>query len=1176
MNRTDTAMSEGKTGPRGGAARAVSETSGQPAITVGVACYNVAPYLEQCIRSLLDQTFDDFEIVAVDDGSTDDTASILDELARTSGKVRVVRQDNEGPGAARNRILEQARGEYITFVDADDWLAPHCLEAAHDRAARDDLDILCFGWVRVDHAAARVIERRSDYKGLRFDRPDEIRQKAIAGRLNLMVCASLFRTALFHDHGLRYPAGLYEDMYVTPFLYLYAERHGYLDDELYFWRKRPDSITQRAVGKDHIDGMVGAFHEWKARLSREGRFGDFRASFVLGVVAYMSQLLRRIEDADVDRAAPVRRPVVGDALVAYLRDKARSFPELAKYRQYLSLQETRAYAKVIEIMDDEDAAGGDEPAFVGQYEHLRYANKALRDALAGLEVNEDPGTVFDFCFAPLNDYHVRTAVPIADRLRRQGFSVCFVDFTRVGRDEGVRTAVAELEEERCHDICAFIASNHGFRNLIVFNDWSMQTTYPLVLDARDAGAATVGFVEGINDFNDVDTGRWRNAYRAVEWVLGAGNDDRQYFPGYGGKFRVAGFPRIAESLRRPPPPPARERAVINVNFTYGVLEDRRDDWLASAIEGCRLANLDWVISRHPAETGDLSGRPSDPRGFADLMEENAVLISRFSSCIVEALAMGRAVVYHNPDIERVAKFQDPRGAYSVSRDARSLAAALRFELDRLGSVPARRNGFLAHHCDVSANFDPCQKAARILRQIDEAPRGPARDADVNPSPDWFRCSRDRHAALEETRVVAAFLDDLPAGSVMVDVGAASGGALAPFLEREWRVFAFEPDPENRARLQREHGHRAPLTVDARALGGEPAASAAFYSSRESPFIGSLQAFTDGHERAGDVEVTTLSHVAKEHGLRRIDVLKIDAEGYDLMVLEGAPWDEIRPRVIVCEFEDAKTTRLGYTFHDQARFLADKGYTVFVSEWYPVVRYGMRHDWRRLAPYPCRLESSNAWGNLIAFRSAPDPDALRAAVETSLGKAAEAARVTKGPPPKATEEAGGPVEARGMRDLSQRSARAFMRDWLTSPTVAMLALGLGLTFAGLSDLASSMGLDMWLDMWLTGAGLALVGFVIFKESVVWRWMRERDREVERARADRELKEALAAERRRASQALTKALADERRRAGQELKKAVAAERKRAERALTETSVLPALRGGGEAVVTCSAPPTDFRE
>ena len=365
------------------------------------------------------------------------------------------------------------------------------------------------------------------------------------------------------------------------------------------------------------------------------------------------------------------------------------------------------------------------------FPRLMQANKALQSRLDGLQTSKVPAIVFDFAFAPHNHYHMITAFPIAELLRRDGLSVSFLDFTDVNRDEGVQKAVASLRENECHDISQFIAAGHDFRNLVVFNDWDPRTTYPLVLDARDAGASTVGIVEGINDFNDIDTGRRRDAYRTVDWVLGAGENDRQYFADNKQTFKVVGFPRIAESLKQPYRAPTHARAAINVNFTYNVLEDKRDEWLESAIEGCRLANMDWVISRHPADKGDLSNYPLDPRSFEELMHENAILVSRFSSCIIEALAMGRAVVYHNPGVEKVEKFVKPLGAYSVSNNALSLARSLQFEMDHQGSVLERRNSFLAEHCDYSPNFDPYSKTARALKDIHATRhRSPQRPASV--------------------------------------------------------------------------------------------------------------------------------------------------------------------------------------------------------------------------------------------------------------------------------------------------------------------------------------------------------------------------------------------------------------------------------------------------------------
>jgi hypothetical protein len=93
----------------------------------------------------------------------------------------------------------------------------------------------------------------------------------------------------------------------------------------------------------------------------------------------------------------------------------------------------------------------------------------------------------------------------------------------------------------------------------------------------------------------------------------------------------------------------------------------------------------------------------------------------------------------------------------------------------------------------------------------------------------------------------------------------------------------------------------------------------------------------------------------------------DTEGYDLMVLQGWPWMARQPRLILCEFDDFKTQPLGYDYLALAQFLAAKGYSLLITEWYPIEKYGVQHSWRRLAKYPCRLKSPRGWGNIFAVQ-----------------------------------------------------------------------------------------------------------------------------------------------------------------------------------------------------------------
>ena len=132
----------------------------------------------------------------------------------------------------------------------------------------------------------------------------------------------------------------------------------------------------------------------------------------------------------------------------------------------------------------------------------------------------------------------------------------------------------------------------------------------------------------------------------------------------------------------------------------------------------------------------------------------------------------------------------------------------------------------------------------------------------------------------------------------------------------------------------------------------------------------MLAFADSHEQKTVVDVTTVAHIIEEFQIDKIDFLKIDVEGFDFDILKGVPWEALQPDVIECEFEDAKTHHLGHDWQDICQFLLDKGYSVYVSEWHPIIHYGIRHDWLGLKRFPCELNDASAWGNLMAFKVDP--------------------------------------------------------------------------------------------------------------------------------------------------------------------------------------------------------------
>ncbi len=213
------------------------------------------------------------------------------------------------------------------------------------------------------------------------------------------------------------------------------------------------------------------------------------------------------------------------------------------------------------------------------------------------------------------------------------------------------------------------------------------------------------------------------------------------------------------------------------------------------------------------------------------------------------------------------------------------------------------------------------------------------------------------------------------GRVMVDVGAQFGESFSPFRRQGWRILAFEPDPDPRKQEALKALTGSEVKIVGCALAEHASASADFFASDVSTGISALVPFHASHRAVGKVVVSTLALELARAELNRVDFLKIDTEGHDLFVLKGFPWErtELRPCAVLCEYEDAKTRPLGYTWQDLADYLVMQRYSVLVSEWKPIVRYGVRHDWIGLQRYPGARVNPEGWGNLIALSTSADVD-----------------------------------------------------------------------------------------------------------------------------------------------------------------------------------------------------------
>jgi FkbM family methyltransferase len=238
----------------------------------------------------------------------------------------------------------------------------------------------------------------------------------------------------------------------------------------------------------------------------------------------------------------------------------------------------------------------------------------------------------------------------------------------------------------------------------------------------------------------------------------------------------------------------------------------------------------------------------------------------------------------------------------------------------------------------------------------------------------------------ETDFIYDFFLKEKAGSskerVLIDVGAHYGLTMLKFAEAGWKVICFEPDDNNRAVLEKLVSDKKlkDVIVDGRAV-SDHEGMAKYYSSDVSTGISGLLKFHPSHREAKNVEIVTLSSFCKENKITGIDFLKIDTEGNDLKVIKGLDLNRNRPKVIICEYEDAKTQLAGYSKVDMTEYIEAGGYRCIISEWYPVVEYGTKHKWRRLTD-DIKLVDGNSWGNIIAA----EPETHQSLLKAITGRA----------------------------------------------------------------------------------------------------------------------------------------------------------------------------------------------
>lgn len=224
-------------------------------ISVIVPVYNVEKYIAQCVESIINQKYNNLEIILVDDGSLDSSRVICDNLAAEDKRVRVVHKENGGLSDARNYGISIARGKYLSFIDSDDFVSNDFIASLYDSLVRHNADIACCGFNRY-YTDKNIVNDQIQGIDELFTSKEAIKLLNIYGYFSDSACNKLFEKSLFDD--ISFPVGkLFEDTMVMIQIFDRANLIYYNSDPKYYYRQRQGSIvTTPQNAKKQIDAAI--------------------------------------------------------------------------------------------------------------------------------------------------------------------------------------------------------------------------------------------------------------------------------------------------------------------------------------------------------------------------------------------------------------------------------------------------------------------------------------------------------------------------------------------------------------------------------------------------------------------------------------------------------------------------------------------------------------------------------------------------------------------------------------------------------------------------------------------------------------------------------------------------------------------------------------------------------
>lgn len=298
-------------------------------VSVIIPVYNVQEYLDKCISSVINQTYKNIEIIIIDDGSTDNSLSICKKYSAADKRIKLISKKNSGISATRNLGLKETNGEYIFWVDSDDYVADYAIEELYRNIKKYNCDMSICEFVQGSEKDYSFDKKNSE--PLIFDNVTGLNMIYKNHHFSFVMAASwakLIKKSLYD--GLIYPEGkIFEDIYMSHHLINRCKKIVYLDETMYYYFKWPESILGKKFGIEKFD-YLGAFEE-RIQMFGDLKYFDLKAK---ATIQYLHALIW-----EYSRAKDILH---NKTLVRFIIHKYRKYYYLGAFNSE-AIQETKLF-----------------------------------------------------------------------------------------------------------------------------------------------------------------------------------------------------------------------------------------------------------------------------------------------------------------------------------------------------------------------------------------------------------------------------------------------------------------------------------------------------------------------------------------------------------------------------------------------------------------------------------------------------------------------------------------------------------------------------------------------------------------------------------------------------------------------------------------------------------------